>query len=73
MPFRHLPILVKVQLFQKEREDKLAIILKERLQPYVDDRYDEFVTWASSEARRLSNAGTNKTILVCATCKFYNA
>ncbi|KAK2966018.1 hypothetical protein RJ640_017096 [Escallonia rubra] len=47
----------KMKALQKEREEKLIIILKDRLHPFVEDRTDEFVTWATSEARRLSQAG----------------
>lgn len=43
---------------QREREDKLITILKNKLEPFVEGRTEEFVKWANSEARRLSGAGT---------------
>lgn len=46
------------QVLQKEREEKLITILKNRLETFVDGRADEFTNWAKSEARRLSAAGT---------------
>ena len=44
------------QAVQKEREDKLAQILKDRLYLYVTNK-DEFISNAEAEVTRLSNAG----------------
>nr|CAN63215.1 hypothetical protein VITISV_042970 [Vitis vinifera] len=47
----------KMRALQKEREEKLITILKNRLELFIDGQTDEFVNWAKSEARRLSKAG----------------
>lgn len=47
-----------MQALQKEREDKLAATLKNKLEPFVEGRSDEFIEWAKDEAKRLSSAGT---------------
>ena len=47
----------RVQAMQKEREDKLVTTLKNKLEPFVEGQTDEFVNWATAEARRLSTAG----------------
>ena len=48
-----------MQALQNEREVKLITILKDRLQPFVQGSRDEFINWANSEARRLSQAGNS--------------
>ncbi|XP_010537262.1 PREDICTED: chaperone protein dnaJ 10 isoform X2 [Tarenaya hassleriana] len=46
----------KMRAVQKEREEKLAQILKDRLNQYVQGNKDEFVSHAEAEVSRLSNA-----------------
>ncbi|KAK3123861.1 hypothetical protein QOZ80_8AG0637190 [Eleusine coracana subsp. coracana] len=46
----------KMQAVQKEREEKLADILKNRLHIYVQGNKEEFVQLAEAEVSRLSNA-----------------
>ncbi|XP_010459811.1 PREDICTED: chaperone protein dnaJ 10 [Camelina sativa] len=48
-------IIEKMRAVQKEREDKLAQILKDRLNLYMTNK-DEFVSNAETEVTRLSNA-----------------
>nr|VDC66278.1 unnamed protein product [Brassica rapa] len=48
-------IIDKMRAVQKEREDKLAQILKDRLYLYVTNK-DEFISNAEAEVTRLSNA-----------------
>ncbi|KAF8084408.1 hypothetical protein N665_0718s0001 [Sinapis alba] len=48
-------IIDKMRAVQKEREDKLAQILKDRLNLYVTNT-DEFISNAEAEVTRLSNA-----------------
>ncbi|XP_017614363.1 chaperone protein dnaJ 10-like isoform X1 [Gossypium arboreum] len=52
-----------MQAFQKQREDKLIEILKNRLQPFVEGQTNEFIQWANSEARDLSKAAFGEAML----------
>jgi hypothetical protein len=47
----------RMQAVQKEREEKLAETLKNRLHIYVQGNKEEFVQLAQAEVTRLSNAG----------------
>ncbi|KAJ9673162.1 hypothetical protein PVL29_023025 [Vitis rotundifolia] len=46
----------KMRVVQKEREEKLADILKDRLNQYVQGNKEDFVNHAEAEVSRLSNA-----------------
>ncbi|MBA0875367.1 hypothetical protein Goshw_030388 [Gossypium schwendimanii] len=46
----------KMKVVQKEREEKLAQILKDRLTQYVQGSKEDFVNHAEAEVSRLSNA-----------------
>ncbi|KAK9109666.1 hypothetical protein Sjap_017726 [Stephania japonica] len=46
----------KMRVFQREREDKLAEILKNRLNQYVQGNKEDFISHAEAEVSRLSSA-----------------
>ncbi|KAG6406157.1 hypothetical protein SASPL_133756 [Salvia splendens] len=61
----------KMRSIQKEREEKLAGILKDRLNVYVQGNKEEFIHHAQAEVSRLSNAGA--TNLLIDETMFYTA
>ncbi|KAI9201289.1 hypothetical protein LWI28_021150 [Acer negundo] len=46
----------KMRIVQKEREEKLVDLLKDRLNQYVQGNKEDFVKYAEAEVSRLSNA-----------------
>lgn len=46
----------KMRVVQKDREEKLADLLKDRLNQYVQGNKEDFVRYAEAEVSRLSNA-----------------
>lgn len=60
---RRQRIQEKILALQKEREEKLIEILKNRLQQFVENGVDEFTKWANSEAQRLSQVAFGEAML----------
>ncbi|KAL6007139.1 hypothetical protein ACLOJK_032635 [Asimina triloba] len=60
---RKMKIEEKLREVQKEREERLIQILKGRLQPFVEGKKDDFIIWATQEARQLSQAAFGEAML----------
>lgn len=60
-----------LQAMQNDRVDKLVATLKIKLEPFVEGQTDEFVNWATAEAKRLSTAGIQSFLSYCIKFAFF--
>lgn len=54
---------VKFKETQKEREAQLKTLLLERIDPYVQDKREQFTTWAQEESHQLAEAAFGEAML----------
>jgi hypothetical protein len=56
---------------QKEREEKLAETLKNKLHLYVQGHKEDFICYAEAEVAKLSNAGSNLPLIALFNSTIY--